>query len=178
MNLELVHARHQVELGYLQEILNVMGYTAQLIERSPEVPYHTVLAQLDRDQKNRTRELACMFYPLTEEDTQNILLLQYFLELPFEVHREAYQDIYKLFVAVNNKSVLGHFGITADKPKIHHRYIQTLPASSLLPEEAVSEVIMLFNYTSLILGDIIEGVATQQQSIDKALQMISDRLSG
>ncbi|TVQ64734.1 MAG: hypothetical protein EA366_00785 [Spirulina sp. DLM2.Bin59] len=178
MNLDLVHARHLVELGYLQEILSVMGYPAHLIERSPEVPYHTVLAQLDRDQQDRARELACTFYPLTAEDTENIMLLQYFLELPFEIQPQAYQEVCKLFVAVNNKSVLGHFGITADQPKIHHRYIQTLPASSLLPEEAVSEVIMLFNYTSLMLGDIIEEVGTQQKSLDEALQVISERLSG
>ncbi len=172
MNLEAMYARHLVELGYLQEIIQGLGYPAELIERSPEIPYHTLVAQLDHDSASRIREMACTFYPLNEEDTENILLLQYFLELPFEIHPQAYPEVYKLLLEVNNKSVLGHFSITADKPKIHHRYIQTLPAANLLAEEATAEVVTLFNYTSLMLGDIIESVATQKKSAGEAIQMI------
>lgn len=174
MNLKEMYARHLVELGYLEEIMNELSYPTQLIERSPEIPYHTLIASLDHDSKNRVRELACTFYPLSEKEANNVLLLQYFLELPFEIQEQAYPELYELFTSLNNKSVLGHFSITEGKPKIHHRYIQTVPRDTLLAEveEATAEIITLFNYTSLMLGDMLEAVASQERSAKEAIEML------
>ena len=172
MNLDAIYARHLVELGYLEDIVSGMGYTAQIIEASAEVPYHTLLVKMEPDEKGRDRQMACTFYPLTEEDSENILLLQYFLELPFEFVTKAKPQIHEMLIALNNKSVVGHFGITDGQNKIHHRYIQSYATSNLLFEVATSEVVSLFNYTSLIFGEVIESVATQQKTAKEAILSI------
>jgi hypothetical protein len=160
MNLQAACARNLVELGYLEAIVQDMGYAANLIEASDTVVYHTLLVQLEPDWKQRQRELACTFYPLAEEEAPNILLLQYFLEMPFEIAAGAETKVNALLMEINNKSVLGHFGITAGVNKVHHRYIQTFAESQLIDEEAVADVVMLFNYSSLMFGESIEATAT------------------
>jgi hypothetical protein len=160
MNLQAVYARHLVELGYLEAIAQDMGYAAHLIEASDTVAYHTLLVQLEPDWKQRQRELTCTFYPLDEEETPSILLLQYFLEMPFEIANGAEQKVNALLMEINNKSVLGHFGISTGANKVHHRYIQTFAESQLIDEAAVADVVMMFNYTSLIFGESIEATAT------------------
>jgi len=172
MNLDAIYARQLVELGYLADIVEEMGYTAQIIEAGGDVPYHTLLVKLEPDGKGRDRQMACTFYPLTEEDSENILLLQYFLELPFEFLTKAKPQVHQLLISLNNKSVLGHFGITDGQNKIHHRYIQSYASSNLLFEQATSEVVSLFNYTSLIFGEAIEAVATQQKTAKEAIQSL------
>jgi hypothetical protein len=163
MNLQAIYARHLVELGYLEAIIQEMGYATQLIESSDTVPYHTLLARLDPDGKGRPREMACTFYPLSEEESANVLLLQYFLELPFEIAPGAIAEVNGLLVELNNQSVLGHFGITAGTQKVHHRFVQTLAQSSFIDEAATSDIVNLLNYTSLMLGESIEAVATRQK---------------
>jgi hypothetical protein len=160
MNLQAVYARHLVELGYLEAIVQDMGYAANLIEASDTVAYHTLLVQLEPDWNQRSRELACTFYPLAEEEAPSILLLQYFLEMPFEIAAGAEQKVNALLMEINNKTVLGHFGVTAATRKVHHRYIQTFAESHLLNEEAIADVVTLFNYTSLMFGEAIEAAAT------------------
>jgi hypothetical protein len=172
MNSELINARHLVELGYLEAIVQNLGYGTHLIEASASVPYHTLSVQLEPDSQGRTREMSCTFYPLSDEETPNLLLLQYFLELPFEITQGAHQPVNELLMVLNNKTVLGHFGIAETQKRVHHRYIQTLPASDLLAEEATADVVTLFNFTSLMMGKAIEAVATQQKSPQEAIAMM------
>lgn len=162
------HARHLVELGYLEGILNSMGFSTQLVERSPHVPYHTLLVGLEPDARGRPMQVALTFYPVEEEDIGNALFLQYFIDLPFEVDKERLADVGQLLPDVNNQVVLGHFGITAGQDRLHYRYVQALPADRTVTAEGIEAVIVMVSYTPSvfkgILGDLAEGEISVEQA--------------
>lgn len=163
-----MYARHLVELGFLENLVNQMGYSTELIEASKDVPYHTLLMNLDSDQQGRPRQMTLTFYPIDAEQFENTLLLQYFLELPFSLKPGAIDEVNKLLIYLNNKAVVGHFGITQGQNKLHHRYVQTLPSDDVVNEDIASDTIMLFNYTSILFGSILESVASGEMSAAEA----------
>ncbi len=165
-----IYARHLVELGFLENLVNQMGYSTELIEASKDVPYHTLLINLDSDQQDRPRQMTLTFYPIDAEQFENTLLLQYFLELPFSVQPRAIDEMNKLLIYLNNKAVVGHFGITQGQNKLHHRYVQTLSSEDVVNEGIAADTIVLFNYTSILFGNILESVASGKMSAAEAQQ--------
>jgi hypothetical protein len=168
MNQEQIHARHLVELGHLETIVSEMGYTAQLIEKSPQMPYHTLLVGLEPDDKGRPLQMALTFYPLGEDELESTLLLQYFIELPFELDEKGLARAIELLPHVNNKAVVGHFGVTDGQNKLHYRYVQALPLDKIITADAVADVIVLVNYTPVLFGDVLEEMAEGKISIEQA----------
>ena len=112
MTSESVHARHLVELGFLQDAVRELGMRSTLIERSNDVAYHTLLVSLAADAKGRERQLALNYYPLEDEEFEDTLFLQYFIGLSTEVKQATLPAIREFLPAINNKVVIGHFGIT------------------------------------------------------------------
>lgn len=168
MNQEQIHARHLVELGNLEAIVTEMGYTAQLVEKSRQLPYHTLLVGLEPDAKGRPMQMALTFYPLGEDELENTLLLQYFIELPFDVDEKGLARAIELLPYINNKVVVGHFGVTDGQDKLHYRYVQALPLDKIITAEAVTDVIVLANYTPVLFGDVLEELAEGKISIEQA----------
>lgn len=178
MNQEEIHARHLVELGFLEEIFTDLGYTAQLIERSEQIPYHVLMVGLNPDDHGRPQQLTLTFYPVGEEDVQNTLLLQYFIEVPFDTDESGLSRLKELLPEINNKIVLGHLGITDGQNKLHYRYVQTLPVARPISEQAVSDVILLFSYTPLLFNETLEKLAQGKISLDQARDEINARYAG
>lgn len=178
MNQEEIHARHLVELGFLEDVFTNLGYTVQLIERSEQIPYHVLLVALTPDDKGRPQQLTLTFYPVGEDDVQNTLLLQYFIEAPFTVDADGLSRLRELMPAINNKIVLGHLGITEGQNKLHYRYVQALPVTTSVSEEAVSDVIMLFSYTPLLFNEILEKLAAGEITVEQARAEINAKYAG
>lgn len=165
MNQEQIHARHLVELGFLEDIFTDLGYTAQLIKRSPQIPYHVLLVGLEPDSHGRPLHLSLTFYPVGEDDIENSLLLQYFIELPLDLDAEGLARVKELLPEINNKIVLGHLGITDGQNKLHYRYVQVLPADRVVSKEAVSDVVILLSYTPMLFDEILEDLAIGNISV-------------
>jgi len=168
MNQKQIDARHLVELGHLEAIVTEMGYTAQLIEKSQQLPYHTLLVGLEPDAKGRPLQMALTFYPLGEDELENTLLLQYFIELPFDLDEKGLARTIELLPYINNKVVVGHFGVTDGQRKLHYRYVQALPLDKIITAKAVTDVIVLANYTPVLFGDVLEEIAEGKISIGQA----------
>jgi hypothetical protein len=175
MSQEQIFARHLVELGFLEDILSDMGYTVQLIEKSPHVPYHVLLVALEPDSKGRPLQMTLTFYPVGEEDVKNTLLLQYFIELPFEIDEKGLARLKELLPYINNKIVLGHVGITDGQNKLHYRYVQALPITSPVSEVAVSDVIILVSYTPLLFNDTLEELAEGKITVEQARARMEEK---
>jgi hypothetical protein len=168
MNQERIHARHLVELGFLEEILIDMGYATQLVERSPQVPYHVLLVGLESDSGGQPLQMALTFYPVGEDEVENTMLLQYFIELPFEVDEGGLARLRELLPDINNKIVLGHLGITVGQNKLHYRYVQALPVDRLISHGAVSDVIVLVTYTPRLFEEMVQDLAGGTISVEQA----------
>jgi hypothetical protein len=175
MNQEQIHARHLVELGQLEAIFTEMGYAAQLVERSPQIAYHTLLVGLEPDATGRPMQMALTFYPLGEDDLENTLLLQYFIELPFELDEKGLARAIDLLPHINNKAVVGHFGVTDGQNKLHYRYVQALPLDKIVTQEAVVDVIVLAEYTPVLFGDVLEEIAEGKISLEQARAKVDEK---
>ena len=167
-----IDARHQVELGYLENVLNRLGFLTQLVEKSPQIPYHALMIGLDEDSQGRSRQLVMTFYPVGEETVEHVLLLQYFTELPFAIRESAVPGLNALLPYLNNKVVLGHFGVTEGKHTIHYRYVQTLPRDKSITREAVIDAVRLVSYTPALFEDVLEALTAGELSVEQARAQI------
>jgi hypothetical protein len=178
MNQSETDARHQVELGYLEHVLNELGFPTQLVEKSPQIPYHALIIGLDDDAQGRPRQLVTTFYPVGEETVEHALLLQYFTELPFAIKGSAMSDLIALLPYLNNKVVLGHFGVTEGKHTLHYRYVQTLPRDQSITREAVIDAVRLVSYTPALFEDVLEALVTGDLTVAQAHAQIDAIYAG
>jgi hypothetical protein len=178
MGQEQIQARHLVELGFLESIFGDMGYQAQLVESSAEIAYPVLLVELDPDEMSRPRQMALTFYPVGEEDLENTMLLQYFLELPFELSPEGRERAAELLPYVNNKVVLGHFGLGDKENRVHYRYVQALRQDQVVSREAVVDVIVLLSYTPVLFQPVLEALAQGALSVREAREQIDAQYAG
>jgi hypothetical protein len=164
-----LHARHLVELGFLQNILRDQGLASELVERSEQVPYHTLLATLEPDADERPRQMAMNFYPADPELVPDTLLLQYFIVLPVQMNAAGAARLREWLPEVNNQVVVGHFSLSASEPlQLHFRYVQALPSANVVTAEAVTDVITLVSYTPLLYQNALEDLAAGDITVAQA----------
>ena len=168
MTSESVHARHLVELGFLQDAVRELGMRSTLIERSNDVAYHTLLVSLAADAKGRERQLALNYYPLEDEEFEDTLFLQYFIGLSTEVKQATLPAIREFLPAINNKVVIGHFGITEGTTQLHFRYVQALPSEEVIDKDKVANVLTLASYTPVLFDDVLEDLASGTLTVAEA----------
>jgi hypothetical protein len=103
--------------------------------------------------------------------------LQYYIELPFEVDAEGQERVLPLLPYVNQRLVIGHFGITDGEQHLHYRYVQALPSLDMITEDKVKDVIAIVEYSPVLFEEILEQTATGAVSLDEARRMVEQRLS-
>ena len=178
MNQDLIHARHLAELGILQNIVRDQGLNAVLVERSEQVPYHTLLVDLEPDAEERPRQMAVNFYPADPELVPDTLLLQYFIVLPVTMDEAGAARLRAWLPEVNNQVVLGHFSLSAAAPlQMHFRYVQALPSASVVTAEAVTDVITLVSYTPLLYQNTFEDLAAGDTTLEQARANLAAQMS-
>ncbi len=178
MSQDQIHARHLVELGFLQNIVRDQGLNAVLVERSEQVPYHTLLVDLEPDAEERPRQMAVNFYPADPELVPDTLLLQYFIVLPVKMDEAGATRLREWLPEVNNQVVVGHFSLSASGPlQMHFRYVQALPSASVVTAEAVNDVITLVSYTPLLYQNAFEDLAAGDISVEKARANLAAQMS-
>jgi hypothetical protein len=173
---ELMNAQHTAELGFLEDIFVALGYEdVHLFERSAEVSLPTLAVRLEPDAKGRRKNLALAFYPVPEFDDTNFL--QYYIELRFEVDDEAQTRVLPLLPYINQRLVLGHFGITDGEQNLHYRYVQALPSLDVITEDQVKDVIAIVEYSPVLFEEILEQAAAGTMSLGEARRMVNQKLS-
>ncbi len=166
-----IHARHLAELGFLEDIVRDMGLSAQLVERSDQVPYHTLLVELEPDAQERPRQMAVNFYPADPELVADTLLLQYFIVLPVALDEAGAARVREWLPEINNQVVVGHFSLstsTSEAPQLHFRYVQALLSDEVVSAKAVSDVITLVSYTPLLYQNALEDLAAGTITLEQA----------
>jgi hypothetical protein len=178
MSQDEIHARHLAELGFLEDIVRNMGLNAQLVERSEQAPFHTLLIDLEPDAEERPRQMAVNFYPADPELVPNTLLLQYFHVLPVTITAAGAARLREWLPEVNNQVVLGHFSLSTGQPQqLHFRYVQALPSDEVITAEAVSDVITLVSYTPLLYQNSLEALAEGDITVEQARANLAAQLN-
>jgi hypothetical protein len=173
---EMTNAQHTAELGFLEDIFVALGYeSVHLFERSNEVSLPTLAVGLEPDARGRGKTLAMAFDPVPEFDDTNFL--QYYIELPFEVDAAGQERVALLLPYINQRLVLGHFGITDGEQSLHFRYVQALPSLDVITEDKVKDVIAIVEYSPLLFEEILEQTAAGVLSLEQARRMVVQKLS-
>jgi hypothetical protein len=161
-----------VELGFLEEILDELGYSTQLVEKSAGLPYHTLLVALEPDAQERPRQLALNYYPVDEDQVEYSLLLQYYIALPITFDEAGLGRVRAWLPEINNQMVLGHFGITDEQKQVHYRYVQALPRDEVVTTEAVADVLTLVTYSPVLFASALEDLAAGKLTIEQARKQV------
>jgi hypothetical protein len=166
-----LQARDQAELGFLMQHLKELDLSSELISPSDELPIGALVVPLLQDRKGRDRYLTFSFVPLSEDDVQHIRLLQIHTVVPALWKPGTTQDVERLLHAANGRTAIGHFGIDESR-EISFRYVYCAPGSTLLPKDAVLEVIDLFALMLDTFAETIEDVASGEKTLQEALRMM------
>ena len=172
MSTEQMHARHLVELGFLQDAIGEMGHSSRVAPRSSALPYHTLIVDLDPDAKGRPRQLAMNYYPIDDAEFSDSLFLQYFITFPFALDPSSVTSLAIVLTLVNTKVVLGHFGIDDEQKQLHFRYVQVLPSDEVMAVEKVANAFTLVSYTPRLFQDLLEDVATGSVKLEAAITQV------
>ncbi len=177
MTADLTQQRHLIELSFLENIVNDLGLTTQLLERSDSVPLHTLLINLDPEAPaTNPLQLAVTFYPVADDQLENTLLLQYYLPLPAQFAADGLDRVRAWLPELNNKTALGHFGLTDDAHQLHFRYVQALPVTTGLSREAVADVLLLVTYTPTLFAGPLAGLAAATLTLEEARAQVAAQL--
>lgn len=167
--------RYLTELQNIETILKEMGHTTKLLRKSPQIPHHALLTRVPMPEGKDPIEMALTFYPVEPNTTQYSMLLQYFIEIPLAFEHEALEQYRQLLPDLNDKTVLGHFGITSIRATPHYRYVQTLPLDRPITKADVADTIILVSYTPALFSDLLTALATKNLDANAARNQLHKR---
>jgi hypothetical protein len=170
---DLTNAKHTVELGHLEELFAKMGYHSSLMEPSRIVPIPTLAITMPLDEKGRDRSINVLFVPVADGELETLELLQLHTQIPCQLDERRQPDVEKLIGALNNKIGMGCIGIDANN-NIYYRYIYPKAKFESIDERLISETVLLFIYLYERFSHLVESVATGQQSLDTALNLVQE----
>ena len=153
-------ARHLTELQNLELILNSMGFQSQLLQKSDPMPTHALVTRIPMPEGQEPVEMALTFYPVEPDTVEDTLLLQYYIQLPYNFDDEALESYRRLVPDMNGKAVVGHFGLDVASRKAHYRYVQAIPADRPITKALVADVVILVAYTPPLFADLLHAVET------------------
>ena len=171
-------ARHLQELQNLETILKEMDFPVKVLQKSGPILQHALVTRVAMPSPHPSLEMALSFYPVDPNTIQHALLLQYYIQLPFNLD-EATRDHYRLLLPdINGKTVLGHFGLDIDSGKPHYRYVQALPLDRPITKAAVVDVIVLVGYTPALFSDLLDALANKKVDVATARKQLAMRYQG
>lgn len=163
------------QLRSLATVLQQMDYQTHLLEPSPRVPYPVLLLRLPLPGERPPLELALSFYPISTDEVKHTRLLQYYTELPLHLDAAALARLRDLLPELNNKTVLGHFGVAEGRPVLNYRYVQSLPIAAPITQATVADVVLLVGYTPALFMEMLEHVAREDLSVEQARAQLAAR---
>jgi hypothetical protein len=175
-----LHAAQRRDLGSLRDAVTQLGYDARIIERSADMPYHTLVVDLPPiDDGEAPYQLGLTFYPIADEEFAGTRFLQYFISLPATPTAATRAGLLELAADINNRLVVGSVGLTQGNPaqggglgQAHFRYVQALRSDEPITAERVGDVLVLVAYSIRLFDAALAGVADGSLTVDAARAQI------
>lgn len=167
----LSQARHDAQLGFLQQYLTESGLQSHIVDRSEEIPITVLLLPLMKDRRQRDRFLHFSFVPLDEDDLENIDLLQIYTTVPVEWKGDTKAQVEKLLLAINGRLAIGHFNLNGDE--VNYRYVHCVPAAQRLQADELLSVIRLFELMLNVFASVVDDAASGRTSLQQALAEVN-----
>lgn len=167
---EKMHARHLVELGFLEGAFKKLEIPTTIIERDEERFVHSLVVTMP-DYKEREMNIAFNFVPLDEEfGYDNALFLQIYTALPFIWDTRRADDLGKLVINLNNRVLLGLFGIKEGR-ELYYRYVFSSPQDDVINLNEFMDnfdlYMLMLNMFEEYVEKVSTGVCTLQEALDE-----------
>lgn len=134
------------ELQKLRAVIEQLGYTAELLSKSDELPVDMLSIHLENDAKDRPQFLTLAIYPLGDElDASNFV--QFYFQYPFEIRAENRIQTLETLVGVNQELPLGHFNISTDENRVYFKYVLALAHNQQIESIFLNDVLDMCIYT-------------------------------
>lgn len=153
---ELTHAEHASQLGLLGAYLTARGIPSDLVDPGPELLVTTLMIGLEQDDEGRDRVLAVSIMPLGS-DLESLQLVQYYVQMPFEVKTvDELAMIERATAVVNGAVAIGNFGMQGSQ--LFYRYVHAMPADQTFEDDAAVELVGILAFHQEHFGDYFEGL--------------------
>jgi hypothetical protein len=168
---DLTNAKYTAELSFLDGYLAELGFDSELIERSEVVPMPILVSSIGGDHAGRPRLLNFLFVPIEEDHLEVLQLLQIHSIFPFDVQSDKQADMEKLLSTINQKLGMGSVGID-EQGDIYYKYLFPKARYQPLEQTLIIETVQLFIFLMEQFSNLIESVATGQQSLTMAIEQL------
>ncbi|MBF4692037.1 hypothetical protein [Fusibacter ferrireducens] len=152
------------KIQYLHEKFAEIEVKTKVLEKNQLLDMSTLLVSAEKDYKGR-EQLVNLAYllELSEEET-NIMLLQFFTELPIELNATQIPLVETLISFINTRMPIGHFGV--QNSKVHFRYVMVDTKDSV--DHAMQTIETFFMYVDIldIFQESIESVILGTMTLD------------
>lgn len=134
------------KLVKLSAAIEQLGYSAELLTKSEDLPVDMLSLHLENDAKDRPQYLTLAIYPLGDElDASNFV--QFYFQYPFEIRAENRAQTLETLVGVNQALPLGHFNVSADANSIYFKYVLALAQNQEVEALFLNDVLDMCIYT-------------------------------
>lgn len=170
---EKTHARHLVELGFLEGAFGKMELDTTIIEKSDNMFVHSLVVTM-QDYKERDMNIAFNFVPLDEEfGYESAMFLQIYTVLPFAWDINRIDDLGRLILNLNNRVLLGLFGIK-DGRELYYRYVYSSPTEDIININEFLDNFDLYLLMFNMFEEYVEKVSTGEYTLQQALDEIEN----
>ncbi|NLW92692.1 MAG: hypothetical protein GXY34_13985 [Syntrophomonadaceae bacterium] len=170
---EKTHARHLVELGFLEGAFKKMGLETTMIEKNEEMFVHSLVVTM-QDYKEREMNVALNFVPLDEEfGYEQAMFLQLYTALPFVWDTRLVDDLGKLILNLNNRVLLGLFGIKEGR-ELYYRYVFSSSQDDVINTGEFMDNFDLYLLMMNMFEEYVEKVSTGEYTLEQALEEIEN----
>jgi hypothetical protein len=168
------HARHLVELGFLEGAFKKKGIETVILEKSEQIFLHTLVVTMS-DYKNRDMNIVFHFVPLEEEyGIEHAHFVQVYTVLPFVFDIRFNDDLGKLILNLNNRVLLGLFGLK-DGKELYYRYVYSSPQADMINIAEFMDNFELYIAMLNLFEEYVESVSTGKAKLQDVLEEI-DRI--
>lgn len=150
------------KIQYLHEKFAEIEVKTKVLEKNQLLEMSTLLVSAEKDYKGREQLINLAYLMELSEEETNILLLQFFTELPVEVAETQIPLIETLVSFINTRMPIGHFGLQNNK--VHYRYVMVDTKDSV--DHAMQTIETFFMYVDILdifqesIEDVILGNMT------------------
>jgi hypothetical protein len=164
-------ADHSMQLGALGDDLRSLGLDTQLIEPNDDLSVTTLMVALDADDQGRDRTLAVSIMPLGADALESMQLVQFFVQIPFEIADDTVATIERATSMVNIAVAVGHFGMQGSH--LFFRHVHAMPRSGSFDTDMTVELIGLLAFNQEHFGDYFEALVDGELTLSVLPQALA-----
>lgn len=149
------------EIEFLNKIKNLLKemdiYAKFLAAGAPGLTNDSLMVDIPTEEKQVSRQMYISFFP-DEADFEGSRLVQFYTQIPIKITKENRQSLLWFLPLINNRSAIGHFGLTNEMDLLQFRYVYTLQKGLDPKWGHLKDILDLVIYTPDLFFELFKGI--------------------